>query len=89
MVSGPHGMDMGSCEGIACGVTADQCLKHCLAASQTHTTLPAVTPSVFLLIVSTLVAMFVVVVVTSRFRGRATGLAPPGLAFVRNTILRE
>ena len=89
MMSGAHGMDMDSCEGVACGVTADQCLEHCLAVGQIDTVLPAATQSVFFLVVGALVIGLAVVVETKRVRARTTGLAPPGLVFVRNTILRE
>lgn len=89
MSGGPHGMDMESCEGATCGISTDQCFEHCLAVGQLDTILPAVTPSVFLLVMSALITMFAGAAIFVRSHGRATALAPPGLAFVRNTILRE
>lgn len=89
MVSVPHGMDMQPCDGARCGVATDQCVEHCLAVWQTDTPLPAVAPLVFLLVAVALVIGFAVVTAAARPRAYTAPRAPPGLAFVRNTILRE
>lgn len=83
-----HAMDMGPCPEVTCEPAADECLKHCLTTQKVGTSTPAISSTLFLFVGGALfVAISLLVIRKNTFR--ITTLAPPGLAFVATTILRE